>query len=395
MKASVFQVLLCCMMLTGCWDYRELGEIQIVSGMGIEAGTKAKYRLYIEIIRTAEFVSDKRLGSARSYVVEEEVNTVADGVTVLNKKLNKHIEFSHLQLLVIDQELLRKGDLSYLDFIERYREVRNNILMVGAEQGKVKAVMSTVTPDLSVSTYKIREQLQEYYRDYGGTYPIKLQHFVRDLGESGRSPIMPMVTIADETEKGTSIEAAKQIEVNDVVEIAGMGVFRKGKLAGILNNEETRDAMLTHRQFKESAMEMPCGKGKYVSLYLQHQDGNIHVEMRRGEPHLFVDLDLTARLDESQCKGYFDGSSEDFEKIEEQGEKVITARIKKVIQKVQRDFKADMFGFGSNLRERDNKSYKKIKNEWNEQFAAADLEVKVRLNLRRAGIRYGSMELKE
>ncbi|MFC4775676.1 Ger(x)C family spore germination protein [Paenibacillus sp. GCM10023252] len=390
--AALLAILL--LLISGCWDYREIGDMQMVSGMGIEPGDKTKYRLYIELVRTSEFVSDKRLGSSRSYVMEQEVNTIADGVTILNQKLNKHIEFSHMQLLVMDQALLSSGDLSYLDFIERYREVRNNILLVGASTGKVKSVMTTLSPDLSVSTYKIREQLQQYYRDYGGTYPIKLLHFTRELSESGKNPVIPMVTVASQSPKGSTLDAAKELELKDIVELRGVGVFRAGKLVGVLNNKQYRDSMLINNKLVESALEMPCSDKSFVSLYLQHQSSKLHARLENRVVRLQADVDLIARLDESQCRGYYDGSSKDYDKIESQAEELLKSKIENIIRLLQKQYRSDIFGFGYALRESDFKAYKEVEDEWHDRFAQAEVEVTVHVGLRRSGIRYGSIEQK-
>lgn len=54
---------------------------------------------------------------------------------------------------------------------------------------------------------------------------------------------------------------------------------------------------------------------------------------------------------------------------------------------MQTKYKSDIFGFGEKLRISDYKKFKEVKDRWNEEFARADVEVEVRVNVQRSGMR--------
>ena len=49
------------LLLTGCWDQRELADISIVTGMAVDKGKNGRYKLTVEAINATE-LNVKRQG---------------------------------------------------------------------------------------------------------------------------------------------------------------------------------------------------------------------------------------------------------------------------------------------------------------------------------------------
>ena len=57
------------------------------------------------------------------------------------------------------------------------------------------------------------------------------------------------------------------------------------------------------------------------------------------------------------------------------------------IKTVQKDYGIDIFGFGEVVARQDYKNFKKVKDDWDEAFKDAEIDVGVNIKIRRAGIR--------
>ena len=66
------------LLLTGCWDQRELSTITIVTGMAIDKGEKGKFKLTIEGINSTELYSQTAGGNSPSVVFSLEGETIAE-----------------------------------------------------------------------------------------------------------------------------------------------------------------------------------------------------------------------------------------------------------------------------------------------------------------------------
>ena len=65
-------------LLTGCWDQRELADISIVTGMAVDKGKNEKYKLTVEAINATELNAKIAAGNSPSVVYSLEGNTVAE-----------------------------------------------------------------------------------------------------------------------------------------------------------------------------------------------------------------------------------------------------------------------------------------------------------------------------
>ena len=72
------------LLLTGCWDQRELADITIITGMAVDKGKKGKYKLTIEGINATE-LNDKTAGGNSPTVV---YSLEGDSIEELSQKMN-------------------------------------------------------------------------------------------------------------------------------------------------------------------------------------------------------------------------------------------------------------------------------------------------------------------
>ncbi len=383
-------LLAACSILAGCWDYREIGDELIVTGMGIAPGKEEKYTIYIEVATTSEFVQNKRMNVSKSSVFEDDVNTLATILYKGNQGLPRHLDFTHLQLVAIDEALLRDGDLAVFDFLERSRDIRNILDVVAVKSGMVKDVLTTVYTDLTIPSYRIRDQIDQFEKQWGGDRPTHMQEFIRLTSEVGQEPVLPMLQVKNPTEESQTADFAKKQEPASYIWILGSAIFKDGKMTGILNAAESRDYFATQRSFLTTSYEVACGDDKYFNIFLNQRRKRIQVRYASGRPRLDVHLGFMARLDGIQCAGLTQSDPTTLDRVERMAEREVHKRVLGTIRKLQREYGSDIYGFGSLLRQTDYRWFKEVKDRWNKEFARADVTVTVDIGLVRSGVRSDS-----
>ena len=97
------------MILSGCWDHRELSEITVVVGMAVDKNKDNQYRLTVEGINAKELNPKTASGFAPSIVFTLEGETLAELTRKMNIGISKHLIYSHMKVLVISEEVLKEG----------------------------------------------------------------------------------------------------------------------------------------------------------------------------------------------------------------------------------------------------------------------------------------------
>ena len=89
------------MLLTGCWDQRELSTITIVTGMAIDKGKNGNYKLTVESINETELYNQTAKGNSPSVVFSLEGETIAELAYKMNIGFSKNVIYSHMRTLVV------------------------------------------------------------------------------------------------------------------------------------------------------------------------------------------------------------------------------------------------------------------------------------------------------
>ena len=96
------------LLLTGCWDQRELSNITIVTGMAVDKGKKGKYKLTVEAINATELNDQTAGGNSPSVVYSLEGNTIAELAYKMNIGLSKNLIYSHMRVFVISKDIAKQ-----------------------------------------------------------------------------------------------------------------------------------------------------------------------------------------------------------------------------------------------------------------------------------------------
>ncbi|HYK74741.1 MAG TPA: Ger(x)C family spore germination protein [Pseudoneobacillus sp.] len=386
-KIFIFSFFVVTLLLSGCWDKVELNEIAIVSGITIEKGENARYRVTVSAINSAEQSKTSMMGNTPSVNYSLEGDTVSELTQKMNVGVSRKLIYSHTRVLVIDEAVAREGLLEFLDFLERSGEFRNDFNILIAREGEAQDILKITYPIQKDPSLKIHDQAQSLHNEWGGDPGIRLTDFITTLIIEGKHAVAAVVKVKGDPEKGSSVENNKKIDLDALIEFDGLAVFKFDKMIGTLSLEEARSFIWTD-DIEQTELSVPCNeeKNKFIDIKVISTSTKKETEYKNGKAKIIVKLIGEADLMGTQCTDSLD-KVDTFNKYEKLTETFIEGEIKDTINKTQEKYKVDIFGFGDTLNRSNHNEFKKIKYDWDQIFSEASVKVEANIFLRRSGIR--------
>ncbi|MCB5236797.1 Ger(x)C family spore germination protein [Niallia circulans] len=386
-KISVFVCILNCLfLLTGCWDRKELAEIKVVAGMAIDKGEDAKYKVTVEGLNAMELNTQYASGNAATIVEGIEGNSISEITHLFNEYFAQFLIFSHMKVLVISEKVASEGKLDFIDFLERNRETRDDFNIIIAKDGKAEDILKISAQYRKASSLKISPQLDHLLEDWGGDPGMNIINFISELTLEGKEPVLTAVRLKGDVEKGKSMENIMKVTPDAIVVVDSLAIFKEGKLVGFLSMEDARNYLWIRNDLKTTSLSIECKKGDFSSIRVTESQTEVTSKWKNNKPKIHVSIKAEGYLEGTQCYKSVDklGTIEKYEKLVND---TFSQKIKDTISHVQKQYQADIFGFGEVMRRQDYHSFMKVKDNWGEEFSNADVKVDVDFVLRRSGIR--------
>jgi len=386
MKGNLLWIIAVTLLLTGCWDQREISDIILVTGMAVDKGENEKYKLTFEAIHATELNAKTAGGDSPSVVYTLEGDTVEELAQKMNIGLSKTLIYSHIRVFVISKDIGSSGMMAFLDAFERGRDLRDDFDIIMAKEGEAREILQVVYTIQKSSALKLMAQLESASKIWGSTPAVKINDFIQALTSPGRQPVMTAVKIQGDQKKGESVDNMKKTHPDAIVAIDSMALFRRDELVGFLSVEDTRNYLWTQNKIKRTTISIPCGKDRYASIRIIDSKTKQKGAIKNGKPKVDVNIIMEGFIVGSTCEDPMD-DPDTYKKIEKLTNQYIKEHIIGTIQTVQKDYGVDVFGFGEVVARQDYKNFKKVQDHWDEAFKDAEIEVAVNIKLRRAGTR--------
>ncbi len=364
-------VLLCCASLSGCWDYRGLDEIDIVTGIAVDKDTSGVYRLTIEIVDTHGSAKEGDLGAK---YVEAEGETLFNAIRNSKKRLINKLYGGNMQTLVISRQIAETEGVSViLEEMLRDGEPRETMSVVISQEETAKAILLAEGIDSKIISYEIHDMVEEDNRVTAATVNMPLYKAYNAIKGTGNSLTLPAVHCV-------------QNDDETVVEGNGIALFEGDKLIGFLPSKNSIYYLFFKNEVKGGVISFPVSRSDdSVSLEIKDCKTNVDVSVQDGQA--FVALSIDIKLNVMEIKSQLSISQASQRKaLEQQTAEFLQTSIAGFFKEVQNQNKIDIFGFGRQLYQKTPDLWVAIEDDWNELFQNADIQIKVDAKIQSAGV---------
>ncbi len=371
--------------LVGCWSSYEINRLAIVTLIGVDLTDNGDFKITASIVLPAGTAEPAPGGGKLQTSVILASSTgkgMYDSLRKLSNALPKKIYWSHLQAIVIGEDVAKKKMLPVLDVMKRQHEFRDNVKIL-VSRGKAEKILG-LKPLLQGTLGAEVNGIVQFSQKTAMTLVNDLNHFSQDIS----SPTKDHITgeISPSFEKG--VEFSKNGKSSSAVSIRGIAVFKQNSFIGWMNREETRGVLFLTNKIRGGIMELPCSKNDSdtVSVQLLNAVTQKTPRIVNGEPVLNVNIRAEADIDEVTCPD-FQITASQIEKWNTVLEEEIRTNVEHALQKGQKEWGTDIFLFGDAIYKKYPRVWKKLQPTWREEgLRNLKVNLNVYANIRRYGL---------
>ncbi|TWD99595.1 spore germination protein KC [Neobacillus bataviensis] len=370
----LFFLILSSVFLGGCWDRQELNNLALVTAAGIDKKSDGTIELIVlTIVPKGETGQQGTSGgtSVKTFVRKATGKTLAEAMSKLQEILPRQIFWGICKVFIIDEEIAKEGIASHIDFILRYPQIREstNIFISSVKVKKVLSLLPPLERDIS-------EVLKELV-----SLKIGMDVSTKDLAEmmiseSGDLGVPWIKILPPEKGKG------KQT----IAYITGTAIFKKDKMIGHIDDSVTRGVLWLRDEIELSTVSLKPGETDgYISLKSLNAKTELIPKIENGKWKIV--FKASTENDIVQNSTPLDVSNPKVaEKLQKLLEKRIEKKVEVALNVVQKDMKADIFGFAEAFHRKYPKIWKKEKDNWDNIYPDVAVSTDINAHVRRQGM---------
>ncbi|MCY9669707.1 Ger(x)C family spore germination protein [Paenibacillus alginolyticus] len=383
------------LLLTGCWNRRELNELSIAVAMGLDVSKDNQYTVSVQLVNPGEIASKKSGGGTGTPVstFQSQGHSVFEALRRMTTKLNRKVYLSHLRMVVIGEELARRGIADSIDILSRDHEMRTDFFIVVAKKARAEQVLEILTPQEKIPANKLYSSLEMAEKSWAATGKITLDRVIDDLQSEGKNPVLTGLLMIGSPNEGKTADNLKSSAVPALLQYNGLAVFKSDKLIGWLNENESKGYNYIQGKVKSTVIVNKCPGGVMEVELIRTKTKVRGALTSEGRPQIDIDLHAEGNVGNVACDiDMLDPSS--IQQIEQMTERNIKERIMEAVRTTQTHFKTDVLGFGEAVHRSSPDYWKKSKQNWDSIFTDLTVHATVAVDIRRVGTTNQSVKSK-
>ena len=376
------------LLLTGCWNYRELNQLAITTGIAVDKENE-NYKITIMIANSKKGSGSDGSITPSAAVYEGKGKTIYEAFKDTSLSVSKQIYLSHIDVLVLSEEIAKNNLTDVIDFLFRYPQTRNNFYLVLAKDKKAGDILKITTPLETFPSQNLAKNLEITDKLQGFTYTVDFTDFTKSLVSEGINPILPSVTIVGNTIEGNKDENKEQSEPTTYLKLDMLGLFKGDKFVTWASPDESKGINIINNKIYILGVIIEKENKKIVTE-ITEMETSFKVEDNKVK--ITVDTvgaiqEINADLNLYDNKTIAKIQNADIEKIKEY--------INMAIDLAKKN-KTDIFGFGNYVYKNNPKKWNEIKDKWDDEiFPNLEVEIEVNLRLQAKGSINNIVEVKE
>lgn len=376
--------LLCLLLLvTGCWNRRELNELAITVGMGIDKQDQ-KYKVSVQVVVPGEVAAKKGRGASPVVMFSAVGDTVFEAIRKMTTVSPRKIYISHLRVVIIGEALAREGIGKSLDFLTRDSEARPDFYIAISKNSEAAQILKVLTTLEALPANMLFNALETSQKVWAPTTSVTLDELISDITSEGKAPVLTGIVATGTPQEGESQKNIEMVDSPSRLQYTSLAVFKKDKLIGWLNENESKGYNYIRDKVRSTVGVIPCPNGGKLTAEVIRSKTKIKGSVKRGKPQIDINVRAEGNIDEVECQIDLT-KTKTIAELKKIGEQKVKNIIEKAVSTVQQKYKVDIFGFGDVIRRSNPKAWKELKRDWDRHFVNLAVNVKVDGPIRRLG----------
>ena len=365
-------------LLGGCYDYKELNDYAIVTGIAIDKNND-KYEVSVLISNSSKASSDAESKESDVVVYSGHGDTIFGAFKDIGLISPKEIYIGSFSILLINEEVAKEGINDVLDVFLRYPNSRKSFYLTIVKKDKAKDVLKIMTPLANFPSQNISNNLASSTSLQGTINKVSFNELLSILVQDGIDPTINSIKIVGKKKEGFSQSNLETAEPKTNIKLSNLAIFKNYKLVDYASYEESLGINFINKNMKDAYLKIKYKDG-YVVIDTTNVKSNIKIKLKNNKPKININIKGEARITESTGNIKLD-EYKSIEKLQKLSNKKIKKIINKAISKAK-DNEADIFGFGLKFYHKYPKYFEKNKKNWDTIFKELEINTDVKIILK-------------
>jgi spore germination protein KC len=362
---SINRIIVVCIsvsfVLTGCWDRKEINDVALVAGTGIDK-IGDKYLVTTQIPLPSQIGGTVSKGGGggtagdKSWYNDSSFGrSVREAIETQQKSYSRQLYFSHRRIVIIGEGLARAGIDTMMDVFIRVPQNRLSAL-AAVTKGSARDLFNVQAPSEQVPAEMMRELAQNSTK-----HPFTLKSLIQKLLADGLDPAVPVLAVY-KTNPGP------EGKTKSAVKIDGLAIFQNNKLTGFLEDRMAAYLLLAMEEASnpEISIDPPNGKGK-ISISFNETHTKL-TPIIAGE-NITMKIEIRSNCSIIDNESDFDATAdENIRKVEKHLADELKAGIENTVNILQTSYHSDPIGFGDAIHRHDKNAWKNLRDHWHEEY---------------------------
>lgn len=353
-------------LISGCYNYKEINNYAIVSGISIDLDENdpSKYVVGIQIMNAKK---DEEADNSLITFYKAKGKTIYQALEKIMLDSPKELYLGHNEVVVMSEDILKQKDpLDFLDYFMRDSEVEKDALVMVSKESKAYEILKVITPLETIPSRNLKSTLA-IANNFSGTLTIiTIDEFISDLIEKGKQPVLPSIKITGDVKDGEKMENIAESDPQSKLKFDTLAFFQDNKLKGYLSNDESTGYNFLSSEENETYVNVKCDNKNYATMRVVSSKLDEKLSFDNGKPHVKITSSISANLLEYNCKANFIDSDKYVENLQKKYEKKVKQLMEKSVNKLYKENKADVLGYGDKFYKKKYKEMKKNNYKTNE-----------------------------
>lgn len=388
------------LLLTGCWDYREVDRLAPVLAIGLDSIPGSKI-----ILLTVQIASPGGKGRSKDTggqggaytVMHSEGKTLSEAIHNLTTQSSRRILLSQNKLTVLGKDFAETGIGEILDDLKRARESRRTDWVLTTDKTAKEILEKDVALDRVPA--KGLDLIMQNFTKMGRVLPMRRNDFFARLNGDSRVSFSPLVQLNDVDKQVTS-QLEKTVDrpldsegKPNTLTVGKTAIFKNNRMVGVLNEDDTKAHRWLIESPKGSGITLTYApesetKGDKGEISLDILDGKTVIIPQISEDGIMMNIVMTAKvsLHETGTTGVNVLDPKVAAQLELQAAETMQLQLEHTINSAQKELKADYVDFAENLHNYYPVEWKQIKDNWDDIFPTVDYQISCEVEILSIGM---------
>lgn len=297
------------LLVSGCYDYTELNDMAIVSGISIDYEQNS-FHVAFEILNTVN--KDEDPNAAKVYLTEGNGTSISEAFADASLEIAKVPYLAHLKTLVIGETVAKNHTKEIIDFLIRDNHIRNIFYLVVAKDTSAYAVIHNTDTNNPVASTAISELIDSALFTNNIAATLNYEKFVTNIIDPRKDTYATSIAIK-----------------NGILKLGPLAIFKGYDMQIFLSEEESATFNVMNGESEEIHFNVSCPNDENEFIVLttfNHPKSEIEIE---GDT-VKIKSEIEIRIVENHCKMNFKEVST-YESIQEKVEEKLKNDMKKVM----------------------------------------------------------------